>query len=227
MMTHFWKSISLPLRLAILAVLAAIVLPVAWYLGSPLFINQVVNEPFPAAVAPAQNQPAAAPAQPADAIASIPAPAADQPAAMPAQLADVTTSTAVPAVDQPAAAVPQITEPIALSSGQFGVVDRIHQGEGSATLFKLPDGQRVLRFEQFNVTNGPDLYVYLSGHAAPRDSSQLHEGVAFEVGRLKGNIGDQNYELPGDLDLSQFKSVVIYCRRFSVVFSTAALMEPT
>ena len=57
-MTRFWKSTSLPLRLAILAIAAAIVLPIAWYLGSPLFINQVVNKPFPAIVAPAQNQPA-------------------------------------------------------------------------------------------------------------------------------------------------------------------------
>ncbi|HYU20661.1 MAG TPA: DM13 domain-containing protein, partial [Chloroflexota bacterium] len=62
-----------------------------------------------------------------------------------------------------------------------------------------------------------------SGHPAPRDSRQLHEGGAFEIARLKGNVGDQNYELPADLDLSAVKSVVIYCRQFSVVFSTAEL----
>lgn len=204
-MTRVWKSTRLPTRLAILAIIAAIILPIAWYLGSPLFINQVVDEPFPAA-APAQTQATGVPVQ----------------AATPAQPAQAAAPAAVSA--QPAASAPHVTEPAVLSSGQFDVIDRIHQGEGTATLFQLPDGRRVLRFEQFNVTNGPDLYVYLSAHPAPRDSAQLHEGAAFEVGRLKGNIGDQNYELPDNLDLSQFESVVIYCRRFSVVFSTAELL---
>jgi hypothetical protein len=117
---------------------------------------------------------------------------------------------------------PAATGPVALSSGQFGEIDAIHKGQGKATIYKLPDGTRVLRFEEFQVQNGPDLYVYLSGHPAPRNGDQVHEG-GFEVARLKGNIGDQNYELPGDLDLAQIKSAVIYCRRFSVVFSTAEL----
>ena len=112
---------------------------------------------------------------------------------------------------------------MALGSGRLGTIDAIHKGTGTATLFALPDGQHILRFEDFEVQNGPDLFVYLSGHPAPRDSSQLHEGGAFEVGRLKGNIGNQNYTLPADLDLSPYKSVVIYCKRFSVVFSTAEL----
>ena len=111
-----------------------------------------------------------------------------------------------------------------LAAGQFGVVDGIHQGEGTASLLRLPDGRRVLRLEDdFRVTNGPDLYVYLSGEAAPRSSDQLHASGAFEVGQLKGNVGGQNYELPSDLDLSGFRSVVVYCRRFTTVFSTAEL----
>jgi hypothetical protein len=114
------------------------------------------------------------------------------------------------------------SEPVALSSGQFGQIDTIHKGEGKATIFKLPDGQRVLRFEGFKVTNGPDLYVYLSGHAAPRNGEQVHQG-GIELAQLKGNIGDQNYALPADLDLATIKSAVIYCKQFSVVFSTAEL----
>ncbi len=113
--------------------------------------------------------------------------------------------------------------PMALGSGQFGMIDAIHQGTGTATLFALPDGQHLLRFEDFEVQNGPDLFVYLSGHPEPRSSGELHEAGAFEVARLTGNIGNQNYALPADLDLSQYKSVVIYCKRFSVVFSTAEL----
>jgi len=111
-----------------------------------------------------------------------------------------------------------------LAAGRFGVVDGIHKGEGTATLVQLPDGQRVLRLEEdFRVTNGPDLYVYSSGAAAPRTSGEVHGSGAFEVAQLKGNVGGQNYALPDHLDLSKFRSVVIYCRRFTTVFSTAEL----
>ncbi len=118
----------------------------------------------------------------------------------------------------------QSPAPVVLASGQFVEIDGLHKGEGKALVVVLPDGQRFLRFEDFKVTNGPDLYVYLSGHTAPRDKAQLHQGAAFEIGLLKGNIGNQNYALPADLDLSKFKSVAVYCKRFSVIFSTAALV---
>jgi hypothetical protein len=120
------------------------------------------------------------------------------------------------------ASMPAADGPVLLSNGQFGPIDVIHKGQGQASIYKLPDGKRVLRFEQFQVTNGPDLYVYLSGHPTPREDAQVRQD-GFEVAVLKGNIGDQNYELPDDLDLSKIKSVVIYCRRFSEVFSTAEL----
>ena len=107
--------------------------------------------------------------------------------------------------------------------GSFGEVDAIHKGEGQATFYRPPDGKVVLRLENFRVTNGPDLYVYLSGHPAPRSSAELHHAPDYEVAVLKGNIGDQNYELPPDLDLDGVKSVVIYCKRFTTVFSTAEL----
>jgi hypothetical protein len=107
--------------------------------------------------------------------------------------------------------------------GSFGEVDAIHKGAGQATFYLRPDGRTVLRLESFEVTNGPDLYVYVSGHPRPRTSTQLHDGFSYEVAVLKGNVGDQNYELPPDLDVSRVKSVVIYCRRFTTVFSTAEL----
>jgi len=64
------------------------------------------------------------------------------------------------------------------------------------------------------VTNGPDLYVYLSTEPAPTSSAQLHQGGELEVARLKGNVGSQNYDLPADVDLSRFRSVVIHCKQF-------------
>ena len=103
---------------------------------------------------------------------------------------------------------------------------RKHPDEGTASIVRLADRQWVLRLDDdFRVTNGPDLYVYLSGATAPRSSDDLHGSGAFEVAQLKGNVGGQNYVLPNDLDLSKFHSVVIYCRRFTTVFSTAELVS--
>lgn len=126
------------------------------------------------------------------------------------------------AVDEPAlAGVAQGSTVVA--RGTFGEVDTIHKGEGQAVLARLPDGRYSLRFEGFRVTNGPDLYVYLSGHTAPRSSAQLHQIADLEVAVLKGNVGDQAYELPAVFDPARFKSVVVYCKRFTTVFSTAEL----
>jgi len=126
----------------------------------------------------------------------------------------------------PPGASGQTTQPVTLATGQWTGADAGHQAQGKAIIVRLPDGRRFLRFEEFRVTNGPDLYVYLSGHRAPRNRAQLHEGAAFEVGVLKGNIGSQNYELPADLDLSKFRSAAIYCKRFSVMFGSAELVSP-
>jgi len=123
-------------------------------------------------------------------------------------------------------AVGQPGQPVILAMAQWQGIDSFHQPQGKAILVRVPDGRRFIRFEDFRVTNGPDLYVYLSGHPSPRTGAQLHEGAAFEVARLKGNIGSQNYELPADLDLSKFKSVAIYCKRFSVMFGSAQVITP-
>lgn len=112
---------------------------------------------------------------------------------------------------------------VAIRRGSFGVVDAVHKGEGQATFYRRPDGATVPRLESFRVTNGPDLYVYLSGHPAPRSSAELHQAPDYEVAILKGNVGDQTYELPADVDLAGVRSVVIYCKRFTTVFSTAEL----
>jgi hypothetical protein len=115
------------------------------------------------------------------------------------------------------------TAAVTIAMGMFAGTDSAHRGEGTVLLIRLPDGRRFLRFERLKVTNGPDLYVYLSGHPAPRNRAQLHDAGAHEVALLKGNQGNQNYELPAGLDLGVFKSAVIYCKRFSVVFATAEL----
>lgn len=233
-MWRLWNATPLAARLTAVPVVA-IGLWVAWWLGSPLFINQVVEEAFPASAPVAQPASANLPVaviQPTSVPTVLNAPtsapvAQSQTTRLPATTippAATTTPAAPTLAPTPVPATARASGPVALTSGQFGEIDAVHKGEGTATFYRLPDGQRVLRLEDFKVTNGPDLFVYLASHPDPRTSAQLHEGAAVEVARLKGNIGSQNYELPGDLDLEQFNSVIIYCKQFSVVFSTASLM---
>lgn len=182
---------------------------------SPLFINRQVNEEFPiASAAPTVQAPVTSQAAPAAQIAEQPTAAAMQ---------EKETVAPVVSAPQAPAATAAPSEPVALSSGSFTRIDDLHSAEGSATIYQLPDGKRVLRLENFNATNGPDLFISLSGHAMPRSSDEAHGQGYVELAALKANQGNQNYEIPADLDLSQFKSVVIYCRAFSVVFSTAEL----
>jgi hypothetical protein len=100
--------------------------------------------------------------------------------------------------------------------GNFiGVNDGIHNAEGLAKVIVLDEGNSILRLENFRATNGPDLYVYLSTDKSASDFVSL--------GRLKGNIGNQNYEIPEGTELSKYDTVLIWCRAFSVLFGSAEL----
>ena len=110
---------------------------------------------------------------------------------------------------------------VQVAGGEFVDADSFHLGEGTAVIFQQGD-ERILRFEDFMVTNGPDLHVILSKHPAPASRSDVGEDY-IDLGAIKGNIGNQNYEIPADVDLSEYQSVVIYCVPFHVVFSTATL----
>ncbi|MBZ5553722.1 MAG: DM13 domain-containing protein [Acidobacteriia bacterium] len=112
----------------------------------------------------------------------------------------------------------------ALFSGHFH--DVAHKGAGEATVYQLADGNRVLRFTNFETSNGPDVQVYLVATSDARDSDTVKAAGFIQVGALKGNIGDQNYELPANVDLSKYRAVTIWCRRFGVNFATAPL-SPT
>jgi hypothetical protein len=113
------------------------------------------------------------------------------------------------------------TDMALLAEGSF--YDIIHLGSGQALVYQLADGSRILRLEDFEVDNGPELHIYL----APIEPIPASIGVeipgSVDLGLLKGNIGDQNYEIPSDLDLSQFKSIVIWCQPFRVPFIAAPL----
>ncbi|HEX8878951.1 MAG TPA: DM13 domain-containing protein [Candidatus Acidoferrum sp.] len=108
-----------------------------------------------------------------------------------------------------------------LASGNFH--DVAHKGVGQATIYQLGGGQRVLRFTNFETSNGPDVRVYLIATKDASDSETVRRSGFVEVGALKGNIGDQNYEISSDLDLNKYRAVTIWCKRFGVNFATAPL----
>lgn len=109
------------------------------------------------------------------------------------------------------------TEENVLLQGEFRGADAFHKGSGSATVYQVGK-KRILRLENFSVTNGPALSVYLT-RAENGDTTKGFK----TLGKLKGNIGNQNYEIPDDLNLDEFKSVLIYCVPFKVKFAIADL----
>ncbi|MCB9133903.1 MAG: DM13 domain-containing protein [Anaerolineales bacterium] len=185
-----------------------IVLPIGWYLISPLFINKTVDEDFPV-VPTTETQPQ--PTVPAVAIAptNIAAPTDTAPQA------DTLSQ-------DPNAPLP--TDMILLAQGE--IYDLAHEGVGTASLYQLADGSRILRFENFEVLNGPDLRVYLAADDPIPNTVGSELAGGLDLGALKGNLGDQNYPIPADLDLSLYKSVVIWCRAFRVGFNAAPLRAP-
>lgn len=110
-----------------------------------------------------------------------------------------------------------------LATGQFH--SGAHETKGTATLFQLADGKKMLRLTDFATSNGPDVHVYLVAADDAKDNDTVTKAGFVDIGSLKGNIGDQNYDLPANADLAKYRSVTIWCKRFSVNFGTAPLMN--
>jgi hypothetical protein len=109
-----------------------------------------------------------------------------------------------------------------LESGSFHGI--MHPTGGTATIYRLGDGSVVLRLTNFKTSNGPDVHIYMVAEDDAKDSaSVLHSGFV-DLGVMKGNIGDQNYRLGPNVDLSKFRAVSVWCKRFSVNFGTAPLL---
>jgi hypothetical protein len=110
-----------------------------------------------------------------------------------------------------------------LASGQFH--SGAHETKGTATVFQLADGKKTLRLTNFATSNGPDVHVYLVAVSDAKDNDTVTKSEYVDLGSMKGNIGDQNYELPASADLAKYRAVTIWCKRFSVNFGTAPLMN--
>ena len=117
--------------------------------------------------------------------------------------------------------------PVMLKTGNFRDQDSFHKGSGQATIYRGPDGSHLLRLEEFKTTNGPDLHVILTPHQDPDRQNDVKTPGYVDLGKLKGNIGNQNYPIPDDVDVTVQQSVVIYCKPFHVIFSVAQLQDVT
>ena len=115
------------------------------------------------------------------------------------------------------------SEPVRLASGRFHT--NAHETKGLATIYRLDDGRRVLRLTGFSTSNGPDVRVYLVAAADVQKEDAAKRAGIVDLGALKGNIGDQNYDVPEGLDLTKYRAVSIWCRRFSVNFGAAPLAD--
>lgn len=102
---------------------------------------------------------------------------------------------------------------------------KAHPTSGRATIYGTPDGKQYLRLTDFMTSNGPDVHVVLAQGTDEGLSQDLVRGDLnrIELGLLKANQGDQNYDLPNSADLSRYDAVVIYCERFHAVFGVARL----
>jgi Electron transfer DM13 len=190
---------NLPRRWIILIVAIVVAVPVGWYLLSPLFITRPVDEALPT---------------------GLPGPAVSFNGSQ--ATAAMGTAEAQPgnAMDEPMPQADMSTTAIMYQGYFYSVV---HEGQGVAKLYQRLDGTRFLRLEDFEVVNGPDLHVWLVPVDPVTDTAGVEIPGYYDLGPLKGNQGNQNYDVPADLDLTAYKSIVIWCAPFRVPFSAAPL----
>lgn len=137
------------------------------------------------------------------------------------QAAPAPTGTADPS-PMPSAREP--ARPTELAAGRF--VSHEHGTSGRAVVLELADGSRVLRLEQLDTSNGPDLRVWLSKAPVIEGTDGwfvFDDYDSVDLGELKGNVGNQNYAIPPSVDVTNYRSVSIWCARFRVSFGAAEL----
>lgn len=174
---------------------------VSWWLLSPFFLDDVVDEDFAISIADAAAAPDDGPDPDSEDVGLGTNPTAAAPS-LPS-----TADAPVPA------------GPVLLGAGPIvGLAG--HEGTGDAAFFALADGRVALRLERFDIENGPDLRLYVVPGA---DRVDPGEGSLY-LGELRGNVGDQTYDLPADFVLSPGPwTVLVWCEAFDVEFVAATL----
>lgn len=149
----------------------------------------------------------------AEAMADATEEPAEEPTAEP-----MAEATEAPAEEPTAEAVEEAVESVVLRQGEFRDRDPEHRGSGTATLVQMGD-EHILKLENFESSDGPDLYVYLVENPNTLEASEL--GETLDLGLLQSLTGDQEYVLPAGTDVSVYQGAIIFCLEFDFVFSTA------
>ena len=195
-------------------IIAAIAIPLGIYTISPLFINTEINEPLPSLANEKSSIDFAkfmtmTENEKLDAAKNMTVEEKDM---IMRTAAEQNTTT----IHEPMAMnIDQSTPKTGLIGNFIGVGDGIHNAEGQAKILTLSTGSPILRLEDFKSTNGPDVHLYLSSNKKANDF--------IDLGRLKANIGNQNYQIPLETDFNKYKYVLIWCQPFSVLFGSAQL----
>ena len=189
---------------------------VSFYLARPLFdegtrLEEALTFEVAGLVQPEADAPAPAPA----AVAATVSPAATA-SPVPSAATVAPAATATPAATP---AAPQSQQGELISRGDLEGADAFHTAHGEVLLVRSPEGAVVLRFQDYEVRNGPGLYVYLT----PDPGGDVHAEGAVELSPVRATSGFVNYDVPADLDVGSFRAAVIYCKPFSVTFATAEL----
>lgn len=190
----------------VIAIVTIVVLGAAWYFASPLFIDREVDEGFDFVLADGSID--------LDRVMAMPE---EKRMAMKGDIMVAAATSPDKTEQEPMPATPAV-----LATGSFVDADAVHKGSGTATMYALPGGSKLVRFEDFRTTNGPALVVYLAKHPSPSSADDVIDGGYIDLGKLKGNVGNQNYDIPEGIDVSEYGSVVIWCELFDVLFSPAA-----
>jgi hypothetical protein len=212
-----------------IAIISAIVIIVvgagAFYLVSPLFISTEVDEPLPTSAVQSESFQRFIAMNEEEKMQAAKQMSSQERDEIMSEAARVNNSLDEPmdqSLIQQQQPLPQNTTSTTntgqdkLRTGSFvGVGDGIHNAEGIAKVIPLEDGSNILRLENLQVTNGPDLYVYLATDKSASDFVSL--------GKLKANNGNQNYDIPSESNLTKYDTALIWCRPFSVLFGSAEL----
>ncbi|MDM5430952.1 DM13 domain-containing protein [Bacillus mycoides] len=128
---------------------------------------------------------------------------------------DKKVNEALPQTEMQSMKTKQVQDQV-ISAGQFQ--NGVHETTGTGTIYQLADGKRVLRLSNFSTSNGPDVRVVLVPTDRLKNNEDVKNHQYIELGKLKGNKGDQNYEIPEGIDVSAYGSVSIWCKRFNENF---------
>jgi hypothetical protein len=210
--------------IVIIIAIAAVAIPVGVYTISPLFISNTINEPLPTTAAVANPKEALQQYQKFTSMneqdkMNVAKQMNQKEKNMvmigAAQINNTINENAIISGTIKQQQQSNLTSTKIRTGSFIGAGDGFHNAEGLSKIILLGDGSTILRLENFKSTNGPNVHVYLS---TDKTASNF-----IDLGRLKANNGNQNYNIPNGTDLAKYSMVLIWCKDFSVLFGSAEL----